>query len=192
MPWPRDHKSQTRDRIVATAARALRAKGIAGVGVADVMSTAGLTHGGFYAHFKSKDELLSEAIEHANRKTLAGLSGRAESADAGASLRAVVDAYLSPRHAAQPEVGCPVAAIGSEGARAGGKVRRNLARTIRARVAWLRDMIPASGRDEQAVGAMACMVGGLIIARALAPKEAEEVLEACREFLHRALGDESQ
>ncbi len=103
MPWPKDHKSRARARIVAAAAAALRAKGVSGVGVADVMASAGLTHGGFYAHFPSKEDLLAEAIEHASAQTLAGLGGAGNDASTETRLRAVVDAYLtgvrSPRWA---------------------------------------------------------------------------------------------
>lgn len=193
MPWPKDHKSRARARIVAAAAAALRAKGVSGVGVADVMASAGLTHGGFYAHFPSKDHLLAEAIERASAQTLAGLGGAGDGVPTKTRLRAVVDAYLSPWHVTHVDVGCPVAALGPEIARAGGRMQRNLRRTLRARFEWLRGLIPADRRarrrEEQVVGALACMVGGLILARAVGGKESTEVLEACRGFLHRTLGD---
>jgi len=193
MPWPKDHKSRARARIVAAAAAALRAKGVSGVGVADVMASAGLTHGGFYAHFPSKEDLLAEAIEHASAQTLAGLGGAGDDVSTETRLRAVVDAYLSPWHVTHVDVGCPVAALGPEIARAGGRMQRNLRRTVRARFEWLRGLIPADRRarrrEEQVVGALACMLGGLILARAVGGKESTEVLEACRGFLHRALGD---
>jgi TetR/AcrR family transcriptional repressor of nem operon len=193
LPWPKEHKSRARARIVAAAAAALRAKGVSGVGVADIMVSAGLTHGGFYAHFPSKDDLLAEAIEYASAQTLAGLGGSVDAASTKMDLRAVVDAYLSPWHVTHVDVGCPVAALGPEIARAGGRMQRNLRRTIRARFEWLRGLIPADRRahlrEEQVAGALACMVGGLILARAVGGKESAELLEACRGFLHRALGD---
>src|SRR5215472_1482267 len=104
MPWPKGHKSQTRARIVAAAATALRAKGVDGVSLADIMASAQLTHGGFYAHFQSKDDLLVEALDHARRQTLAALGGSLDPAPATMRLCDVVDAYLSPRHAAHPEL----------------------------------------------------------------------------------------
>jgi TetR/AcrR family transcriptional repressor of nem operon len=178
---------------VAAAAAALRSKGVSGVGVADVMASAGLTHGGFYAHFPSKDDLLAEAIEHASAQTLAGLGGSSDAASKETRLRAVVDAYLSPWHVTHVDVGCPVAALGPEIARAGGRMQANLRRTLRARFEWLRGLIPADRRarlrEEQVVGALSCMVGGLILARAVGGKESTELLEACRGFLHRTLGD---
>jgi TetR/AcrR family transcriptional repressor of nem operon len=191
MPWPKDHKAQTRDRIVAAAAAAFRAEGVSGVGVDDIMASAGLTRGGFYAHFSSKDELLAQALERASCQTLETLSKAFESAPAERRLDAVVDTYLSPRHAAHPDRGCPLAALGSELARAGGKSRRVLANGVKRRLEWLRELAPLRRRgraqDEQVVGALACMVGGLILARAVGGKESEELLESCRGFLHRAL-----
>jgi TetR/AcrR family transcriptional repressor of nem operon len=193
MPWPKDHKAQTRDRIIGAAAAAFRAEGVSGVGVDDIMSSAGLTRGGFYAHFSSKDDLLAQALERASCQTLATMSKEFESVPVERRLHAVVDAYLSRRHAAHPDRGCPVAALGPELARAGGRSRRALAGGIRRRLEWLRELAPRRRRgraqDEQVVGALACMVGGLILARALGGKESEEILESCRGFLHRALSD---
>src|SRR5687768_2064271 len=124
MPWPRDHKTRARTRIVGAAAAALRSKGISGVGVADLMASAGYTHGGFYAHFPSKEDLLAEAIEQASAQTLAGLGASVDAASTETRLQAVVDAYLSSWHVTHVDEGCPVAALGPEIARAGGKMKR--------------------------------------------------------------------
>src|SRR5262245_58504172 len=107
MPWPRDYKVRTRARIVAKAAAALRDNGVTGVGVAETMARAGLTHGGFYAHFESKDRLLAEALEHANRESLALLVRSLQAAPSEAQLRAVADAYLSPWHMRHVGARCP-------------------------------------------------------------------------------------
>ncbi|MCI0348288.1 MAG: TetR/AcrR family transcriptional regulator [Acidobacteriales bacterium] len=193
MPWPNDYKSETRARIVAAAAAALRVKGVSGVGVADIMAGAGLTHGGFYAHFSSKDDLLAEALEQASCQSLAILATSLDDASAETRLHAIVDAYLSQWHVTHLDDGCPVAAVGPEVVRVGGRMKRNLGRTIRERLDWLRGLIPDARRtqveEEQVVGALACMVGGLILARAVGGKESAALLEACRGFLHRALGD---
>ena len=193
MPWPKDHKTRTRARIVEAAAAAFRARGVGGVRVEDVMAAAGLTHGGFYAHFESKDELLAESLEHAGGETIDALSRHAGTD--GPELGAVIDAYLSPGHAAHPERGCPVAALGPEVARAEGRPRRDLARGVKQRIAWMRSLLPprrgrAAGGEEQeelVIGALACMVGGLILARTAGGKESAAILEACRRFLHRAI-----
>src|SRR5580704_5263897 len=128
MPWPEAHKRETRERIVETAAAAFREGGTA-VGVGDVMTRAGLTHGGFYAHFASKDDLLAAALAHASGETIAALD-RLDSA-ASHDLASAIDAYLSPAHLAHPERGCPIAAIGPELARCPQTVRQVLAKGLR-------------------------------------------------------------
>jgi TetR/AcrR family transcriptional repressor of nem operon len=190
MPWPRQHKQQTRARIVEAAAAEFRANGVSGVGVAEIMRRAGLTHGGFYAHFASKEELLAEALERASRQARANLAGAADALPARRRLQLMIDRYLSPEHAAHPERGCPVAALAPELARADRKTRRQLSRIIRRRLDSLRprrgDSRHVSG--EEAIGALACMVGGLILARGLGGTGGGALLKSCRAFLHRALG----
>jgi TetR/AcrR family transcriptional repressor of nem operon len=192
MPWPKDHKSRTHERIVQAAAAAFRARGVSGVRVEDIMAEAGLTHGGFYAHFASKHDLLGEALEHASGQTVQTLSRPLASVPAERMLLAVADAYLSPEHAAHPDRGCPVSALGSEGARVGGRTQRALARSVQQRLDWMRSLVPRSStrrRDNQLIGALACMVGGVILARAVDRHDSEAILAACRQFLHDALAD---
>jgi TetR/AcrR family transcriptional repressor of nem operon len=194
MPWPEGHKAKTRERIVRAAAEAFRARGIAGVRVEEIMAGAGLTHGGFYAHFASKDELVGPALDHANGETLERLSAAAGTLDGAQRLRAAVDAYLSAAHAAHPERGCPVAALAPEATRAGGRTRRQLARGIAERLAWMRRLLPGPRRngreyEDQVVGTLACMIGGVILGRAVAGKDSEAVLASCRRFLHRTLDE---
>src|SRR5213075_2092269 len=102
---PNSRKHETHDRIVEVAARAVRRHGYAGVGVADVMKEAGLTHGGFYAHFESRDALLAAAVEQAGADSNESLSRAVASAKPGEELFALVDAYLSDRHVVAPEEG---------------------------------------------------------------------------------------
>lgn len=195
MPWPRGHKAQTRERIIQAAAEAFRARGVSGVRVEEIMAGAGLTHGGFYAHFSSKDELVGAALEHASGQTLGMLSSVAASLQEDERFRATIDAYLSPAHAAHPERGCPVAALGAELARSGGRTRRVLAQGVRERLAWMTALLPrrrsrtTQDQEEQMIGALACMVGGVILGRAVGGKESDAILTACRRFLHRALED---
>ena len=106
-------KEETRERILRAAARAIRKHGYEGVGVADVMKEAGLTHGGFYAHFESRDALLAAAADQAGAETLEILTRAIAAAKPGQELTALVDAYLSDRHVAAPEQGCVIAAAGS-------------------------------------------------------------------------------
>src|SRR5579872_7199925 len=168
MPWTDEHKERTRERIVQAAAAALRARGVDGVSIAEIMAEAGLTHGGFYAHFGSKDDLLRAALDAANGQTLDMLSAATQSTSPDQRIGAVVDAYLSPKHAAHPERGCPLAALGPELARAPGKVRDALSLGVERRLEWLESVLPGNGHDdEEATALLACMVGGLILARAV-------------------------
>ena len=191
MPWPKDHKARTRERIIEAAAEAFRARGVAGVRIEQIMADAGLTHGGFYAHFSSKDELVGPALERASVQTLEMLGAVARALEDDERFGAAIDAYLSRAHAAHPERGCPVAALGAEVARSGGTARRDLAQGIKERLAWMRELLPkrwsrgGGEQDEQVVGTLACMVGGVILARAVGGKEADTILDACRRFLHR-------
>src|SRR5689334_5382173 len=105
MPWSSTHKSATRERILAAAAAAFRAEGVGAIGVGDVMGRAGLTHGGFYAHFQSKEQLVAEALRYASRQTTGAFDLAAASAGERA-LQAVIDRYLDPAHLAHPERGC--------------------------------------------------------------------------------------
>jgi TetR/AcrR family transcriptional repressor of nem operon len=193
MPWPKDHKAATRQRIIQAAAAAFRAGGLAGVRVEDVMAAAGLTHGGFYAHFRSKEELVREALEHASAETVEQLSKPVAAAPEADHLRAVIEAYLSPAHVAHPERGCPLAALGAEIARGGDATRRTLASGVKDRLRWMRRLSPGDRRnhlsDTQAIGTLACMVGGVVLARAVGANDSPAVLEACRAFLRRALDE---
>lgn len=195
MPWPRDHKARTHDRIVRAASAAFRARGVAGVRVEEIMARVGLTHGGFYGHFPSKDALLGEALAHASGQTIERLSAALAAVPADERLHAVIDAYLSPEHAAHPERGCPVAALGPEIARADRRRHRELATAVKERLRWLGSLVPKRkrnlGGDEELVGALACMVGGLILARLAGRAGSADILAACRQFLHRALDDTS-
>jgi TetR/AcrR family transcriptional repressor of nem operon len=192
MTWHEDHKARTRGRIVQAAAAAFRAAGVAGVRLEQVMARAGLTHGGFYAHFASKEELLREALEHASRQTVDRLSAPLADTPGEHHLQAVIDAYLSSAHVAHPEWGCPLATLGPEIARTGGATHGALAEGVRGRLAWMRQLLPEgrhdAASDEQIIGTLACMVGGVILARTVGGKDSGAVLDACREFLRRNRG----
>jgi TetR/AcrR family transcriptional repressor of nem operon len=195
MPWPKEHKQHTRERIVEAAAAAFRQAGIAQVGVADVMQRAGLTHGGFYAHFASKDDLLAEALPYASAQVTSMLETSLQDAPSTDHLLQAAMTYLSSFHFAHPERGCPVASLAPELMRSDEKVRRELAAGIRNRLKQLHDLTPAQlppeMRRRQVAGAFACMVGGLILARALKESEGLEFLNECHSFLRDALANSS-
>lgn len=180
MPWPDDHKQETRDRIVDAAATAFRAKGIDGVSIAEVMGEAGLTHGGFYAHFKSKEELIGAALNRAATQ-LIGTWTRAGGIDS------VIDTYLSSGHAVHPELGCPLAAMGPELTRSGSKVRQGLAAGVAQRIEYVRRLLPeGEATEENATAIVASLLGGIMLARMVSPEKADATLEATRSLLHRA------
>jgi TetR/AcrR family transcriptional repressor of nem operon len=159
------------------------------------MQRAGLTHGGFYAHFPSKDVLVAEAVEYAGEETISTLGGKARDAGDARSILDVADAYLSPGHLAHPEQGCPVATLGPELVRTPRRSRRTFAAGIKQRLQWLGERIPKTVRhdvrQQQATAALACMVGGVILARALDEKESLRVLDDCRAFLRQSLAAEA-
>ena len=130
---PGSKKAQTRERILRAAAGAIRKHGYEGLGVADVMKEAGLTHGGFYAHFESRDALLAAAAEQASAESTEALSRALAKARPGAELMALVDTYLDDRHvtAAEQGLGCALAAAGSEVPRQCPEVRRAVTRRIK-------------------------------------------------------------
>ncbi len=147
-------KEVTHERIVATAARAIRRGGFNGVGVADIMREAGLTHGGFYAHFSSRNALLAEALERAGQDSAARVAqGTAARQARGASaLRALVEGYLSDRHLGDIEAGCPVAALASEMPRQSAEVRESSAQRVRGLIAAVRRALPQGRTGRQRPG----------------------------------------
>ena len=186
MPWKKEHKSATRGRILETAATAIRAKGVAGLGVAQVMEAAGLTHGGFYAHFGSKEDLVASALAQACEESRARLQVAAERAPDGEGLQAVANAYLTSNHMRHPETGCPIAAVGPEVERGGGPARQAYAEYVRGNLDRLEAMARGKTREERrraAAGTYATMVGALLLARALGDEEGEKFLAQVRRFL---------
>lgn len=174
------------ERIVAVAARAIRRGGFQGVGVADIMKEAGLTHGGFYAHFRSRDALLTEALERAGQDTAARVrQGVAQRQARGATpLRALVEAYLSDRHLADIETGCAVAALASEMPRQADDVRVAAAQRVRDMLASVRSALPEDAPAQSAAAVASQMVGALQLARALGDNaEGRALLTAARQML---------
>jgi AcrR family transcriptional regulator len=176
-------RETTHARIVEVAARALRRNGYAGVGVADVMKQAGLTHGGFYAHFPSRDALLAEALVQAGRDS-AALMGRRISqrqARGQSALRALVESYLSDTHLLGVEAGCVVAALGSEMHRQTPELLEPSADRVRGLIAMVQQALPEGGTPEQAMVIASTLVGTLQLARTLgANTQGKALLAAAR------------
>src|SRR5690349_23637961 len=189
---PGSKKEETRDRIVRAAARALRKHGYEGVGVADVMKEAGLTHGGFYAHFKSRDALLAAAAEQEGVESREHLSRVIAAAKPGQELMALVDAYLSDGHVAAPEQGCAIAAAGSEVPRQEVEVRRAASRRIKDMIGLIERQSPEWGKSaahDKAMGIAATLVGTVVLARAVDDAQlSKRIRKAARELIRASAG----
>jgi AcrR family transcriptional regulator len=184
---PNSRKETTHDLILDVAARALRREGYAGVRVADVMQEAGLTHGGFYAHFPSRDALLVEALDRAGRDSAAVVQRVAEArrGKGASAFRSLVEAYLADRLLASTENGCPVAALGSDMPRQSLAVRQASALRVERLIGAVRNTMPGASPGTAAV-VTATLVGALQLARALGDNdEGRSVLAAARESLIR-------
>ena len=163
-------KEVTHERIVETAARAIRRSGYDGAGVADIMKEAGLTHGGFYAHFDSREAMLAEAADRAGAEAVAAMERIAASAPPEEALQAMLQAYLSKEHVNSVETGCATAALGSEMPRQTPAVRRAATRRIKEMIDLVARQSPdwgQPGAHEHALVTVATMVGALILARAV-------------------------
>ncbi|MFM0113045.1 TetR/AcrR family transcriptional regulator [Paraburkholderia nemoris] len=175
-------KEITHERIVEVAARAIRRSGYDGTGVADIMKEAGLTHGGFYAHFPSREVLLAEAADRAGAEAVALSEHIAASVPPEDALPSMVRAYLSKEHCEDIENGCPVSALGSEMPRQAPVVRRAATRRIKEMIDVIARQLPdwgQPGAHEQALVTAATMVGTMVLARAVDdPKLSEDFLEA--------------
>lgn len=184
---PKNRKEATHERIVEVAARAIRRSGYSGTGVADIMKEAGLTHGGFYAHFASREALLAEAADRAGAEAVAAAAQIADVAPPGQGLSALLRSYLSKEHLEGIEIGCPIAALGSEMPRQAPEVRRVATRRIKEMVDVVARQSPdwgQSGAHEHALVTVATMVGTLLLARAVdEPKLSEALLEATLKHL---------
>jgi len=179
-------KELSHERIVETAARAIRRAGFAGVGVADIMKEAGLTHGGFYAHFPSRDALLVEAIERAGLDSATSALSSAQDArlQGISAFHKLVTGYLSEGHLKGAETGCAVAALASEMPRQSTEVRKAAAQSVRRMLDAVQQALPP-GVEPEVASAIACqMVGALQLARALgANAEGKSLLAAVRRQL---------
>ncbi|HEY1104234.1 MAG TPA: TetR/AcrR family transcriptional regulator [Burkholderiaceae bacterium] len=186
MDSPPSRKEITHARIVDAAARAIRRSGFHGVGVADIMKEAGLTHGGFYAHFASRDALLCEALERAGTESAARIAQGAAAPASGETsvFRRLVETYLSERTLGSTEFGCPVAALASEMPRQAAEVRAAAAQRVRGLVAAIRKALPAGAAPETATVVAGQLVGALQLARAFgANAEGRAFLTATRHAL---------
>jgi len=174
-------KEASHDRIVEAAARAIRRSGYDGTGVADIMKDAGMTHGGFYAHFPSREAMLVEAADRAGSESVALLARIAATVPPPQALHAMLQAYLSKAHVEGVETGCATAALGSEMPRQGPEVRRAATRRIKEMIDLVARQLPdwgQPGAHEHALVIVAAMVGALMLARAVDDPRLSDALRA--------------
>jgi TetR/AcrR family transcriptional repressor of nem operon len=185
MRYSREHKLETHERIVKRASVRLREKGAHGIGVADLMKDAGLTHGGFYAHFDSREALVIEAFAHAMERSTERWRKLGETTPPEQRLTAIVDSYLTPVHRDDPGHGCAVPTLAAEIARESPKTRRAFAARLEQMIDVFADQIPDIPRKaarKQATAAIATMMGTMVMARVAGTGEfSEEILAAGRE-----------
>jgi TetR/AcrR family transcriptional regulator, transcriptional repressor for nem operon len=188
MRYAAGHKEKTRANIVKAAGKVFRREGYHAAGVDKVMEEAGLTAGGFYAHFVSKEALLAATLE----PTAAEVGGRRDKELEGVASRAWVEAfierYLAPRHMRNTEEGCPLPALASEVARAGDPVKASFEAVVRGFAARLMEGLGAQLSEERALAIVALCVGGLGVARSVKDDAlAERILASCRELARASL-----
>lgn len=186
------HKERTRARILDEAARAIREHGPEGIGVAALMKRAGLTHGGFYAHFENRDDLVAHAIDRMRLDSREMLSRTLHKEDAAEGLSSLIDHYLSDRLRRIVDRGCPLPLLSQEARRMPEPARERLADGIRNFRGELERAIAATGAAEPALLAASVlseMVGAMTLARAIPDdEEASEFLAASRGALKQRLG----
>ena len=186
MRYSAEHKAATHERIVNTASRYFRRHGGRGVGIADLMGKLELTHGGFYKHFDSKEQLLAEAVAKAFEETEARFTERIRNARPGTELRTLIESYLSLEHCGNVGEGCPMAALASEIGRLPPRVRTQIDQAIKRRGKRVSGLMPGATqkeREKKTMVLLSGLIGTISVARALGDPEARKtVLEASKDF----------
>jgi len=177
MKVSREQMAENRNHILDVAGRLFREKGFEAVSVAEVMNAAGLTHGGFYGHFTSKDDLIAKALAHALKR----------SADKKLDLGTYLDRYLSPNHRDNPGKGCPTAGLVAETRHQSPEARAAITHGFRRQIDSFMIALPEASEDERrraAIGSWAAMIGAVILSRSIDdPALSEEVLTATRGWI---------
>jgi len=187
MRYRQEHKGEIHQKIVKDASRRVRSEGITGAAVSAVMKDAGLTHGGFYKHFGSKDELLVESVDEAFGEMADRLAHVAEQSPPGTAWKAIVKAYLSVEHCDHAECGCPLAAIAPELARAGEAMKASIFEELQRYRNRMLPFMPGrrtADKERAFFSIFSTMIGAIEIARMMPEKATrEKVLTSAREFL---------
>lgn len=179
MRYSTEQKAETHRQIVDAASREFRSKGLQGIGIADLMSQVGLTHGGFYAHFKDRDALVAEAAICAAMESFGRLHEAAISAPKGKEVEAMLDLYLSPEHRDDPGFGCLLPALAADIARQSDTVKSAFTDSLKENMTKFSNYMPARSNKEklnQAFMLISGMAGAVLIARAIDDAKLSKVL----------------
>ena len=194
MRYSPEHKAQSHENILSIAARSFRERGGDSSGIGTVMKKVGLTKGGFYRHFKSKDDLFVEAVARALDEMGSGMLEVAKSAPEGRALRAIIERYLSPQHASSPGTGCVLSAMGPELARKPLSVRKRIEASLETYRERLLPYVPGRTREERILKLrllFPSMAGVLAMARfAPDPQSREQRLKEARNFFVKCFAGE--
>lgn len=192
MRYTSQHKAETHERIVKKAAQEFRSRGLQGIGIAELMSRLGLTHGGFYAHFKGKNALVAEAAVCGLQASIQKMIAAVESAPQDKGLQAILDYYLSPAHRDNPAQGCVLPALASEIARRPGMVRSAFTNALEDCIKQLARFMPGAtieARRRETMVFLSGIAGAMLLARAINdPELSDEVLRGTREFYSERFG----
>ncbi len=190
MRYSQEHKLETRRRILYEASRRFRGQGSEGFSIADLMHDLKLTHGGFYRHFNSKEQLFAEALASAMEESHAKLTTGSDAKAPAAQLRVIIERYLSPRHWANPAEGCPLAALASEIPRQPRAVRAAFDQALKTYMDEIERLLPGKTRRERQRNFFVLfsgMAGTLSLARAVSEEQTRaRLLHAAKEFYIQA------
>jgi TetR/AcrR family transcriptional regulator, transcriptional repressor for nem operon len=192
MRYDAEHKQKTRERVLKEAAKAIRTDGPDRIAVAGIMAKVGLTHGGFYAHFASKDELIAQSIEQMFLDARRKFARTTEGLPPKQALTAYIDFYLSSDHRESRDIGCPLAALSADLPRLSDAAREGFGRGVAGLTDALAGQLRAAGyedSDNLAPSILSELVGALSLSRAVADSaQSDTFLDRSREALKRRLG----
>ena len=191
MRYPAEHKQETRERIVQAAARRFRSRGSEGTVIGDLMLDLRLTHGGFYRHFDSKEELFAEALDLSFEQLARKVLSTVENGPRGGELKALIDSYLDIEHCGNVSGGCPVAPLAAEMARRPSKARAAFVRVLRNHMTHVAKYIPGATEEERERKARVLfsgMAGTLTLARVIVgEQQRRRFLDDAKKFYFDAI-----
>lgn len=194
MRYSQEHKLETRRRILSEASRRFRGQGSEGFSIADLMHDLKLTHGGFYRHFNSKEQLFAEALASAVQEAHTKLTTGTDAKTPASQLRVIIERYLSPWHWANPAEGCPLAALTSEMPRQPRAIRAAFDQALETYMDGIERLLPGKTRSERQRNFLVLfsgMAGTLSLARAVSDEQSRaRLLHAAKEFYIQAFCQE--